>query len=111
MALADGITIEEFELLPHPLAHNHELVDGQLMDVSGNNLIHNCLRDVCVFLLKSAVVPKLGVIVSEQEFDFDGNAHGPDVSFISAAKLPLREWRSRVQAIRPGLGYRDRLRK
>ena len=45
MAIATGITIEEFEKLPYALAHNHELVDGELIDVSGNTLFHNRFRD------------------------------------------------------------------
>ena len=73
MAIATGITIEEFELLPAALAHNHELVDGELVDVSGNTLYHNLLRDHLVVLLTPFVeCPKLGIIISEQDFDFDG---------------------------------------
>ncbi len=44
MAIETGITIEEFELLPDSLAHNHELVDGELVDVSGKTLYHNFLQ-------------------------------------------------------------------
>jgi hypothetical protein len=36
MANLVGLTIEDFERLPHVLARNHELVDGELVDVSGN---------------------------------------------------------------------------
>ena len=52
MAIASGITIEEFERLPDALAHNHELVDGELVDVSGNTLYHNFLRDRLVVLVE-----------------------------------------------------------
>jgi hypothetical protein len=38
MATATGLTIDDFERLPEALAHNHELVDGELVDVSGNKL-------------------------------------------------------------------------
>jgi Uma2 family endonuclease len=104
MATATGITIEEFEKLPAALAHNHELVDGELIDVSGNTAYHNSLRDLLVVLLSAPVKKrKLGKIISEQEFDFDGNAHGPDVAFISSSKVRLLEPRRRVQLFVPDL--------
>ena len=55
MATATGITIEEFERLPNALARNHELVDGELVDVSGNTPRHNRLRDRLVTLLIAPV--------------------------------------------------------
>ena len=74
MAIATGITIEEFERLPAALAHNRELINGELVDVSGNTLGHNRLRDCLVALLIAPVEEQnIGMIVSEQEFDFDGN--------------------------------------
>jgi Uma2 family endonuclease len=104
MAIATGITIEEFERLPAALAHNHELVDGELVDVSGNTEYHNGLRDLLVALLLPLVSErKLGIIRSEQEYDFGGNAHGPDVSFIGAAKVHLIERKRRVQRFVPDL--------
>jgi Uma2 family endonuclease len=104
MAAVAGLTIEDFEKLPDALARNHELVDGELVDVSGNTLIHNRLRDSLVKLLGSLVKRrKLGEIISEQEYDFDGNAHGPDVSFVSAKKLRLLDARRRVQLCVPDL--------
>src|SRR5579862_3823942 len=104
MAIGTGITIEEFELLPHALAHNHELEDGELVDVSGNTYYHNFLRDLLVRLLGAHVDERiLGRIVSEQEFDFNGNAHGPDVSFIKAAKVHLLDRKRRVQLFVPDL--------
>jgi Uma2 family endonuclease len=104
MASATGITIEEFEKLPAALAHNHELVDGELIDVSGNTEYHNSLRDYLIELLRRYVRErKLGKIISEQEFDFDGNAHGPDVAFVGADKLHLIDRRRRVQLFVPDL--------
>jgi len=104
MATATGITIEEFERLPDALAHNHELVNGELVDVSGNTGYHNSLRDFLVELLRPfARVRNLGKILSEQEYDFDGNAHGPDVTFIGAAKLHLFDGKRRVQLFVPDL--------
>ena len=104
MAAVTGLTIEDFEKLPDALARNHELVDGELVDVSGNTLIHNRLRDSLVKLLGSLVKQRrLGEIISEQEFDFHGNAHGPDVSFVSVKKLHRLNARRRVQNCVPDL--------
>jgi Uma2 family endonuclease len=104
MAIATGITIEEFEQLPAALAHNHELVDGELVDVSGNTPSHNLFRDFLVVQLTPVVErQKLGIIISEQEFDFGGNAHGPDVAFIGAAKVQLLNYKKRVQRFVPDL--------
>ena len=104
MAVANGITIEEFERLPAALARNHELVDGELVDVSGNTANHNDLRDFLIELLRPYVRErKLGKIMSEQEFDFNRNAHGPDVVFIGAEKLHLIDGRLRVQRFVPDL--------
>ena len=104
MASVTGLTIDDFEKLPDALALNHELVDGELVKVSGNTLIHNRLRDELIKLL-SALVDEhnLGQVISEQEFDFSGNAHGPDVSFVGTAKLPLLNQKLRVQRCIPDL--------
>jgi Uma2 family endonuclease len=104
MASVTGLTIDDFEKLPEALALNHELIDGELVEVSGNTLVHNRLRDELIKMLSAMVDQhKLGRVISEQEFDFKGNAHGPDVSFISAAKLPLLNPRLRVQRCVPDL--------
>ncbi len=104
MALVSDLTIEDFEKLPDALALNHELVDGKLVEVSGNTLIHNLLRDLLIRLLGEHVERhNLGQIISEQEFDFGGNAHGPDLSFIETAKLHLLNDRLRVQRLVPDL--------
>jgi Uma2 family endonuclease len=102
MATISGLTIEDFEQLPDVLAHNHELVDGELVDVSGNTGGHNRLRDGLVIRLDPYVRErKLGLIVSEQEFQFDRNAHGPDVSFLGPAKAELFDGDLRVQLYVP----------
>ncbi len=104
MASTTGITIEEFERLPDALAKNHELVNGELIDVSGNTPYHNFLRDLLVASLFPFVAERrLGKIISEQEFDFGGNAHGPDVAFIESAKVHLFERDRRVQPFVPDL--------
>jgi Uma2 family endonuclease len=104
MQLASPLTIDDFERLPSELAHNHELVDGKLVDVSGNTLGHNRLRDYLTSLLREYVKKNgLGEAVSEQEFDFGGNAHGPDVTFFVAEKIALADDRRRVQRFVPDL--------
>ena len=104
MASVSGLTIDDFEKLPDALALNHELVDGELVEVSGNTLIHNRLRHQLEKLLSDLVERcQLGEVISEQEFDFQGNAHAPDVCFVSAAKLPLLNPKRRVQRCVPDL--------
>jgi len=104
MASVTGLTIDDFEKLPDALALNHELVDGELVEVSGNTLIHNRLRDQLNRVLSALVEQgNLGQVISEQEFDFDGNAHGPDVSFVSTGKLSLLNPKLRVQRLVPDL--------
>jgi len=104
MAAVIGLTIDDFERLPEVLARNHELDDGELVDVPGNTLQHNLFRDLLVRLLGPYVDEhQLGIIVSEQEFDFGGNAHAPDVSFISEPKRGLLNMKLRVQRFVPDL--------
>jgi Uma2 family endonuclease len=104
VAASVGINIEDFEKLPDALARNKELVNGELVDVSGNLPRHNKLRDRLVALLLLYVEERnLGLLISEQEFDFDGNAHGPDVALINPADVPLMAEERRVQPIVPSL--------
>ena len=42
-------------------------------------------------------------MIAEQEYDFLGNAHGPDVSFFSADKVALVDYTKRVQRFVPDL--------
>jgi len=98
------LTIDDFERLPDELAENHELVDGELVAVSSDNLEHNLIRDLIGRELALFVGPRgLGIAVTEQEYDFGGNAHGPDASFFGTAKLPLVDRRKRVQRFVPDL--------
>jgi len=99
-----GLTIEEFEKLPDELAHNKELLDGELIDVSGNIGEHNKLRDIFGQLLGPLVrQQRLGLIIAEQEFQFDQNAHGPDISFLNPSKVGVFNDRLRVQRFVPDL--------
>src|ERR1039458_4621942 len=98
--LGDELTIDEYERLPDVLARNHELVDGELVDVSGNKPQDDELPDSLVELLRPFVREnQLGNVISEQEYDFDGNAHGPDVSFYNKSKRD-REHTSELQSLR-----------
>jgi Uma2 family endonuclease len=102
--LVSPLTIDDFEQLPDELALNHELEDGKLVEVSGNTLRHNRLRDYLVSLLRDYIKKNgLGELVSEQEFDFGGNVHGPDVTFYGPDKLRLCEEARRVQRFVPDL--------
>jgi len=97
-----GLTIDDFERLPQPLAHYHELVDGELVDVSGNTAEHNLFRGYLSGELGSFVRQHhLGLVMCEMDFDFGGNAHGPDVSFIGEPKVALIERKLRVQRFVP----------
>ncbi len=65
---------------------------------------HNDLRDLLVEILRPIVRDRrLGKVLSEQEYDFDGNAHAPDVSFFSHPKQPLANRKLRVQRFVPDL--------
>ena len=87
MAISTGLTIEDFEKLPAEQARGHELVNGELVDVSGNVPEHNGLRDLLVAMLLPYVRERgLGRVIAEQEYKFGDDAHGPDVSFLSPAK-------------------------
>jgi len=104
MQLVSPLTIDDFEKLPQELAYYHELVDGELVDVSGNTPNHNGLRDLLISLLLPYVKEhKLGRVVGEQEYDFDGNAHGPDVTYFGPDKVELCNGKLRVQRFVPDL--------
>jgi len=112
MAVATGITIEDFEALPDALAHNRELVNGELVNVSGNLGGHNRLRMRLVLKLAQFVEQtRLGEVQTEQEFQFGDDAHGPDITFFNPEKAVMFEDR-RVQRFVPDLaveiaGVRD----
>jgi|SRR5581483_5184667 len=104
MATRTLLTIDDFERLPAEMAENHELVDGELVDVSGNDPEHNWLRDFLASLMRPIIRERqLGRVIAEQEYDFQGNAHGPDVSFFSNEKLSFLDRRKRVQRFVPDL--------
>jgi Uma2 family endonuclease len=99
-----GITIEEFESLPISVVKNQELIDGTLVDVSGRTFGHNLLRDELLVLLTPPVESqKLGMVICEQDFEFHGDVHGPDVALIGTGKLRLVEPDRRVQLFAPDL--------
>jgi Uma2 family endonuclease len=104
MAAITSLTIDDFERLPAETAENHELVDGQLIDVSGNTPRHSLLRDrLLSLLMRWAADRGAGTVIAEQEFDFLGNAHGPDLSFFGTHKQKLVDLDRRVQRFVPDL--------
>jgi len=104
MQLVSPLTIDDFERLPDELAYYHELVDGELVDVSGNTPNHNGLRDLLIAMLLPYVKEhKLGRVVGEQEYQFGQNAHGPDVTFVLPERARLFNGKLRVQRFVPDL--------
>ena len=90
MAVLTILTIDDFERLPDELAQNHELVEGELVDVSGNVGDHVALQITLIEVIGPYVRQKrLGRILAEQEFQFGENANGPDVSFLVSEKVKL----------------------
>jgi len=104
MAATTGLTIEEFERLPADAVKYRELVDGELIDVSGNTPRHNLLRDFLLTLLRNWIAQgHPGIAIAEQEYDFFGNAHGPDITYLSQEKEMLLDLDKRVQRFVPDL--------
>jgi Uma2 family endonuclease len=104
MATSTLLTIEDFERLPAEAAENHELVEGELVDVSGNTPRHNQLRDRLIALMLPWMTERgFGTAIAEQEFDLLGNAHGPDVSILGPDKAALLDLDRRVQRFAPDL--------
>jgi len=103
-AVATKLTIEDFERLPQEEADYKELVDGELVDVSGNTPRHTLLRDQLIVLLQPFVRRRgLGLVLSEQEYRFGNDAHGPDVTFLCPAKNSALDMDKRVQLFVPDL--------
>jgi len=98
------LTFDDYERLPSEIAESHELVDGELIPVSGNTPIHNRLRArSCRTLGDFVTEHQLGMVIDEQEFDFLGAGHAPDVSFFGNDKVPLLDYHKRVQRFVPDL--------
>ncbi|MDX2180876.1 MAG: Uma2 family endonuclease [Bryobacteraceae bacterium] len=98
------LTIDDFELLSDEEAENKELVDGELVEVPGNVPEHNLMRDGIITVARPVIKRNgVGVIISEQEFDFGGDAHAPDIAFISRANMSLLNLKRRVQPFAPDL--------
>jgi Uma2 family endonuclease len=104
VATTTSLTIDDFERLPADAVRHRELVDGELIDVSGNTPRHNKIRDrLMARLLAWAEASAAGDVIAEQEYDFQGNAHGPDVSFFGSEKQSLLDLDKRVQRFVPDL--------
>ena len=121
MASVTRLTIDDFERLPAEQAKNHELIDGELVPVSGNTPKHNLVFGLLFTRLWLFVREKrIGTVLAEQEYDFKGNAHGPDISFLTPVKQDLIDADKRVQRFVPDLAievisdndaFRELLRK
>jgi len=104
VAATTSLTIDDFERLPADAVQQRELLDGELIDVSGNTPRHNKIRDRLLSRLMAwAEAQAAGEVISEQEYDFLGNAHGPDVSFFGPEKQVLLDLDKRVQRFVPDL--------
>lgn len=58
---------------------------------------------MCELLRPFVRAQGLGKVFTELEYGFDGNAHGPGLSFLGPAKVPLLDRRKRVQRFVPDL--------
>jgi Uma2 family endonuclease len=104
MASTTRLTIEDFERLPAEEARGRELVDGELIEMPGNTLKHNSLQGFLFGTLWLLVgKQRLGTVLAEQEYDFGGNAHAPDVSFFGVYKQAFVDQDRRVQRFVPDL--------
>jgi Uma2 family endonuclease len=104
VATTTSLTIDDFERLPADAVKHRELVDGELIDVSGNTPRHNLVRDYLLTLLRAWIaLGNSGMVISEQEYDFQGNAHGPDVTYFGPDKQALLNLDNRVQRFVPDL--------
>jgi Uma2 family endonuclease len=104
LAAKTTFTIEDFERLPSELVKNRELVDRELIDVSGNTHSNNRMRDrILSRPLKWEEDQTQGVAIAEQEYEFLGNVHGPDVSFYRNDKRHLVDPNKRIQRFVPDL--------
>jgi Uma2 family endonuclease len=104
MATSTLLTIDDFERLPAEIAENHELVNGELIYVPGNIPEHIWLKDYLGDVMRQVVRNgSLGVVCAEQEYEFQGNAHAPDISFYGLDKLAIVERKKRVQRFVPDL--------
>ena len=104
MAIATGLTVQDYEALPDALARGHELVKGELVPVSGNVGEHNQLRGLIERVLAGNIEKHDlgGLVLSEQEYRFDEETtRAPDVSYFSEAKKHLYNRKRRVQLFVP----------
>src|SRR5437588_10571589 len=70
----------------------------------GNILGHNSLQGFLFGTLWLFVEKqRLGTVLAEQEYDFEGQARAPDISFFGPEKQPLADRRKRVQRFVPDL--------
>lgn len=94
MATKTQLTVEEFLRLPEPDDCFHELVEGKLIAVPPEMILHNQVRDTLLIMLKTFVEERrLGTVIGLQHFHLFGNTvRFPDVAFVRRGRaLPLLE--------------------
>jgi Uma2 family endonuclease len=95
MATKTLLTVEEFLRLPESVADRdvrYELVEGELVEIAPQMLLHNLVRDnVLMALLEYTEREKRGTVIGLQHFNlFGSTVRRPDVSFVRAGRqLPL----------------------
>ncbi|MBC7925493.1 MAG: Uma2 family endonuclease [Bryobacteraceae bacterium] len=103
-SVAPKLTVEDYERLPQDQVHNQELIDGELVEVSGNTAAHiRVSYDLSLRLGNFIRAGNLGEVAVEMEFDFGGNVYAPDISFFTPAKSQQVVLLKRVQPFVPDL--------
>jgi len=91
MATRTALTAEELLALPDNGRH-HELVRGEIVEVSPPGFVHGDVASNIAVSLKSFVKPRqLGRVVVEAGYVLRRNpdtVRGPDVSFVRAERMP-----------------------
>ena len=95
MATKAHLTVEDFVRLPESVGGRdvrYELVEGELVEIAPEMLLHNLVRDkVLVALLEYVDRRRRGTVIGMQHFHLSGDTvRRPDVSFVQAGReLPL----------------------
>jgi Uma2 family endonuclease len=91
-AIDQKLSFDEFVHLPE-LASGHELIRGEVVPVTPSNLLHSWIAAVLSSRMTAFVIDQRlgGVFVNDPGFRLAPDTlRGPDVAFISAARLPAR---------------------
>ena len=100
------LTVEHLERLPETCDVSYELDQGELVEVSSANYLHNRIRDRLVQRLMNHLDAKknLSEVVAEQWFRLsEDTVRAPDVALIAPSQLALLEPERRIQPFSPAL--------